>query len=76
MSGGGKGFRIGATAEAYSHSCWKFRKGIGPLPFRSTFKYNEYPATIRKLVLELDSGKRIELKNGWGNMENAWGFLI
>jgi hypothetical protein len=76
MKGGGRGFRIGATAEAYSHSCWKFTKGIGPLPAKSTFKYNEYPATIRKLVLELDSGEKIELENGWGNMENAWGFLI
>ncbi len=71
----GEGFAITAEAQAYSHSCWKFTKNIGPSHFQSTFKYNEYPATV-KLALTLASGEKIRLENGVGNMENAWGFLL
>ncbi len=75
LRGGGKGFSVAGVADAYSHSSWKFIKKIGPLPSKSAFIYNEYPATA-KLKLTLDSGEMIELENGWGNMENSWGFLI
>jgi hypothetical protein len=71
----GKDFRMEAVAQAYSHSCWKFVKNIGPLHLKSTFKYNEYPATV-SLSLAPASGEKIKLENGWGNMENAWGFLL
>ncbi len=75
IKGSGKGFEIIAEAKAYSHSCWKFVKDIGPLRFKSIFKYNEYPATV-KLALTLSTGEKIELKNGVGNMENSWGFML
>jgi len=76
ISGGGKGFSLEATARAYSHACWSFEKNIGALPAKSTFKYNEYPAVLEKLVLRAKDGEAITLKNGWGNMENSWGFLL
>jgi hypothetical protein len=76
IHGKGKDFEIDAHARAYSHSCWKFVKPIGPLPTKSTFKYNEYPAVLERLELRLADGEKIELKNGWGNMENSWGFLL
>jgi len=76
ITGGGKGFAITAQAEGYSHACWKFEKKIGVLPPKSKFLYNEYPAVVKKLVAKLDSGEEIVLQNAWGNMENAWGFLI
>lgn len=76
VRGKGKNFEIEAFANAYAHSCWKFVKGIGALPAKSTFKYNEYPAVLERLVLRTAEGERIELKNGWGNMENSWGFLL
>ena len=76
IRGSGKGFEVNAVAEAYSHSCWKFTKNMSFTPFKSVFKYNEYPATVKNLTLVCDNGKKIVLKNGWGNMENSWGFLI
>ncbi|MCX6769413.1 MAG: hypothetical protein NT051_01900 [Candidatus Micrarchaeota archaeon] len=76
ITGKGKGFEIKAVARAYSHSCWSFEKNIGFLPMRSTFKYNEYPSVLESLVLKTKDGKEISLKNGWGNMENAWGIII
>ena len=75
VKGGGKEFEITATAEAYSHSCWKFEKNVGVLPFKSTFRYNEYPA-VANVEIVLKSGEKIRLENGWGSMENSWGFLI
>lgn len=76
IAGKGKGFSITATARAYSHSCWKFQKRVGALPIKSTFKYNEYPSVLESLELATADGKKISLKNGWGNMENSWGFLL
>ncbi|MFA6328270.1 MAG: hypothetical protein WCY41_02410 [Candidatus Micrarchaeia archaeon] len=76
MKGSGSDFEITATARAYSHACWSFRKKIGALPLRSSFKYNEYPSVLESLELTTNSGEVIRLKNGWGNMENAWGFII
>ena len=76
MHGGGKDFSITASARSYSHACWSFRKSIGPLPVRSAFRYNEYPAVLESLELTTDNGEVITLKNGWGNMENSWGFII
>lgn len=76
LNGWGKGFKIGGTCEAYSHSCWSFVKNIGALPIKSTFKYNEYPAVMNNLEIETERGEKITLKNGWGNMENSWGFMI
>jgi hypothetical protein len=76
IRGGGKGFSISATARAYSHSCWSFEKKIGPLPAKSRFFYNEYPAVLERLELRTESGETLLLENGWGNMENAWGFLL
>jgi len=76
LSGGGAGFTITATARAYSHACWSFRKKIGALPARSNFRYNEYPAVLESLALTTSSGEVISLRNGWGNMENSWGFII
>jgi len=76
ISAKGKDFEIEAFARAYSHSCWKFVKNIGPLPAKSTFKYNEYPAVLERLVLRTRDGGKVELRNGWGNMENSWGLLI
>jgi hypothetical protein len=72
----GKDFEIKALAQAYSHSCWKFVKSVGALPTKSTFKYNEYPAVLKRLEFRAKDGEVIELENGWGNMENSWGFLI
>ncbi len=76
--GGGKDFEVSGTAEGYAHACWTFEKNIGILPLRSTFKYNEYPAVLKKLEIRpTNKGeKSIILKNGVGNMENSWGFLI
>jgi hypothetical protein len=74
--GKGRGFRLEAFAKAYSHACWSFGKRVGPLPAKSTFKYNEYPSVLERAVLETEDGERIELENGWGNMENSWGFLL
>ncbi|MCI0503262.1 hypothetical protein L0Y65_00965 [Candidatus Micrarchaeota archaeon] len=76
VHGKGDGFEIDAFAKAYAHSCWKFVKNVGALPAKSTFKYNEYPAVLERLELRLHGGEKIALKNGWGNMENSWGFLI
>jgi len=76
LEGGGTGFTITATARAYSHACWSFRKKIGALPARSNFRYNEYPSVLESLTLTASSGEKISLKNGWGNMENSWGFII
>ncbi|MDE1797873.1 MAG: hypothetical protein KGH63_00515 [Candidatus Micrarchaeota archaeon] len=76
FEGSGPGFTISGQADAYAHACWTFQKSIGMLPARSTFKYNEYPAVLRTLTIRPARGKLITLKNGWGNMENAWGFLI
>ena len=76
IRGGSGEFQVETEAEAYAHGCWKFVKNIGMLPVKSTFKYNEYPATVKKLVLTLKSGEKITLENGWGNMENSWGFII
>ena len=76
FSGGGKDFEVEGVARAYSHSCWTFRKNIGMLPAKSTFKYNEYPAAMEGLKLKLRGGEEIVLENGWGNMENTWGFII
>ncbi|MFA6214396.1 MAG: hypothetical protein WC717_03915 [Candidatus Micrarchaeia archaeon] len=76
LAGGGDGFDISATARAYSHACWSFSKKIGALPARSTFRYNEYPSVLESLELTTKDGERISLKNGWGNMENSWGFII
>jgi len=76
ISGGGKGFSIRATARAYSHACWSFEKRIGILPAKSAFKYNEYPAVLERLELCESSGQTLLLENGWGNMENSWGFLL
>jgi hypothetical protein len=76
VHGVGKEFEIDAYARAYSHSCWKFVKKVGALPAKSTFKYNEYPAVLERLELRLKDGEKILLKNGWGNMENSWGFLL
>jgi hypothetical protein len=72
----GKEFEICALAKAYAHSCWKFVKDIGPIPAKSTFKYNEYPAVLERLEFKAKNGERIVLENGWGNMENSWGFII
>ncbi len=76
LEGKGAGFKITATARSYSHACWSFRKKIGSLPARSNFRYNEYPAVLESLELVTDGGEVITLKNGWGNMENSWGFII
>ena len=79
ITGGGAGFELSGEAEGYAHACWTFQKSIGALPIRSTFKYNEYPAVMKRLEIKLggaDGGKSIVLKNGVGNMENSWGFLI
>ncbi|MCX6771345.1 MAG: hypothetical protein NTX79_04785 [Candidatus Micrarchaeota archaeon] len=76
LTGGGNDFGITATARAYSHACWSFRKKIGSLPARSNFRYNEYPAVLESLELTTRDGEVITLKNGWGNMENSWGFII
>jgi hypothetical protein len=76
VHGKGKDFEIRAFARAYSHSCWKFQKSVAGLPAKSTFKYNEYPAVLEHLELRIKGGETIILKNGWGNMENSWGFLI
>lgn len=72
----GRNFRLDAVARAYSHACWSFEKRVGALPAKSTFKYNEYPAVLERLALDTKEGDRIVLRNGWGNMENSWGFLI
>jgi hypothetical protein len=76
IRGRGDGFEINAFAKAYAHACWEFRKRVGPLPPKSTFKYNEYPAVLEHVELRTNEGEKITLKNGWGNMENSWGFLI
>ena len=76
LVGGGADFTISATARAYSHACWSFRKKIGILPARSNFRYNEYPAVLESLKLTTKGGECISLSNGWGNMENSWGFII
>jgi hypothetical protein len=76
IKGGGKGFSIHARAVAYSRACWSFEKKIGRLPAKSTFKYNEYPSVLEALELATKEGEKISLKNGWGNMENSWGFII
>ncbi|GEM_PF-1046189 len=76
FSGSGKDFSIEGIAEAYSHSCWAFRKNIGILPAKSTFKYNEYPSVMKEVKVKLSNGEEILLQNGWGNMENSWGFII
>ncbi|MFA6907433.1 MAG: hypothetical protein WC263_01255 [Candidatus Micrarchaeia archaeon] len=76
LEGGGADFSIVATARAYSRACWSFRKKIGRLPARSNFKYNEYPSVLESLTLTTNGGETISLKNGWGNMENSWGFII
>ncbi len=76
IKGGGKDFTIRATARAYSHACWAFEKKIGALPARSRFFYNEYPSVLERLELRESSGQTLLLENGWGNMENSWGFII
>jgi hypothetical protein len=68
-------FSFKGKTVAYAHSAWKFRKNIGALPIKSTFVYNEYPA-VMELTLTPFGQAPISLKNGVGNMENAWGFLI
>ncbi len=72
----GDGFSLSAVAEGYSHACWTFTKWISSLPLKSKFHYNEYPAVLKKLTLKFKDGKEIIYENGWGNMENSWGFLI
>ena len=76
VAGKGKDFEIDAFAQAYSRSCWRFVKNVSFLPIKSVFKYAEYPAVLKRLELRTKSGEKIELKDGWGNMENSWGFLI
>jgi hypothetical protein len=72
----GKGFSIEAHAQAYSHACWEFeKKAMGALP-KSAFKYNEYPSVLKLARLRTSDGEEISLSNGWGNMENSWGFLL
>ena len=72
----GRGFSLSATAEAYSHACWKFTKRIGTLSHKSKFYYNEYPAVMKKLALKLEAGEELVYESGIGNMENSWGFLL
>ncbi len=78
LSGGGKDFAFEGEAQGYSYACWSFKKPLGGrLPLMSTFNYNEYPAVLRKLkIVPKDGSAPIVLENGWGNMENAWGFII
>jgi hypothetical protein len=76
ITGAGPGFTLTGQADAYAHACWTFKKSIGPLPARSTFQYNEYPATLQLTLTPTDGSPSITLKSGWGNMENAWGFII
>ncbi|MCX8166257.1 MAG: hypothetical protein N3E37_00175 [Candidatus Micrarchaeota archaeon] len=61
--------------ESYSNACWHFTKSIFDLPITSHLYYNEYPAIMKELVIKTKD-KTINLKNGIGNMENTWGFLI
>jgi hypothetical protein len=76
VKGKGKDFDIDALAKAYSHSSWRFVKNVGALPAKSTFIYNEYPAVLERLELRTKKGEKITLRNGWGNMENSWGFIL
>jgi hypothetical protein len=76
ISGGGKDFVFEAQVQSYSHSCWEFRKNILFFPVKSTFCYNEYPACMKKLEITAQNGEKIILENGWGNMENSWGFVV
>jgi len=77
FDGGGKDFEVEGEAQGYAHARWTFRKRIaGRLPFKSTFQYNEYPSVLKRLVLRPKGEEPILLENGWGNMENAWGFMI
>lgn len=76
FSGGGHHFTVEGQADAYAHACWSFQKSIGPLPLRSTFRYNEYPSVLRTLTIRPEKGAPMVLKNGVGNMENSWGFLV
>lgn len=76
FSGGGRGFVASGQADSYAHACWSFNKRIGRLPVRSTFKYNEYPSLLRRLVVHPHGENPIVLENGWGNMENSWGFIV
>jgi hypothetical protein len=76
VSGSGLDFDFELIASAYSNACWSFEKNIGVLPIKSTFKYNEYPAVANVKIKCKKTLQIIKLENGWGNMENAWGFLI
>jgi len=76
LEGKGEDFSIKATARAYAHACWSFEKKIGSMPVKSTFKYNEYPSVLERLELRAKNGETLLLENGWGNMENSWGFII
>ena len=76
IRGGGRGFEITANARAYAHACWSFEKNVAVFPFRSKFKYNEYPAVLETLEVRIKGGETLRLEKGVGNMENSWGFLI
>lgn len=76
FSGGGKGFSVEGEAEGYAHSSWTFEKNIGKVPIKSKFVYNEYPSVMKRIKIIPTDGKPILLENGWGNMENSWGFII
>lgn len=76
IMGTGDGYKIEGKCSAYAHACWTFDKDIGIMPLKSRFKYNEYPSVFEYLKISPDGQDPIILKNGWGNMENAWGFLI
>ncbi|MEM3373272.1 MAG: hypothetical protein QXD43_05945 [Candidatus Aenigmatarchaeota archaeon] len=62
-------------SESYSNACWHFRKPIFNTSLNAHLYYNEYPAILKELDLKIND-RKISLKNGIGNMENTWGFLI
>ncbi|VVB57417.1 Uncharacterised protein [uncultured archaeon] len=73
----GPDFELEGEAEGYAHACWSFKKPLGGhLPAWSTFRYNEYPSVLKRLRIKTADGESMVLENGWGNMENAWGFIL
>lgn len=75
--GGDDEYSVEIEVQTYAHACWEFRKQLSFLPLQSTFKYNEYPAILKRLKIKNKlTGEEKNYSNGVGNVEQSWGLLL
>lgn len=80
VSGENKKEKMEFEVHSYSASSWKFKKrffGFGP---KTTFTYNEYPATVKNFeLINKKTGEKMSQKDlgpAVGNAEKSTGFIV